>query len=92
MSTQTELQNTIADLVLKGKGILAADESNPTMAKRFAAINVVSPEESRRVYRSLLLTTPGLSEFISGIILFEETLGHKLMTVSFFLLSLLIKA
>ncbi len=92
MSTQTELQNTIADLVLKGKGILAADESNPTMAKRFAAINVVSTEESRRVYHSLLLTTPGLSEFISGIILFEETLGHKLMTVSFFLLSLLIKA
>lgn len=77
MSTQTELQNTIADLVLKGKGILAADESNPTMAKRFAAINVVSTEESRRVYRSLLLTTPGLSEFISGIILFEETLGQK---------------
>lgn len=77
MSTQTELQNTIADLVLKGKGILAADESNPTMAKRFAAINVVSTEESRRVYRSLLLTTPGLSECISGIILFEETLGQK---------------
>ena len=77
MSIQIELQATIADLVVKGKGILAADESHPTMAKRFTAINVESTEESRRVYRSLLLTTPGLGEFISGVILFEETLGQK---------------
>jgi len=77
MSIQIELQTTIADLVVKGKGILAADESHPTMAKRFTAINVESTEESRRVYRSLLLTTPGLGEFISGVILFEETLGQK---------------
>jgi len=67
MSIQSELQATIADLVVKGKGILAADESHPTMAKRFTAINVESTEESRRVYRSLLLTTPGLGEFISGV-------------------------
>ncbi|MFZ9610990.1 MAG: class I fructose-bisphosphate aldolase, partial [Methylococcales bacterium] len=77
MNTQIELQNTIAELVLKGKGILAADESHPTMAKRFAAINLDSTEESRRVYRSLLITTPGLSQFISGIILFEESLSQK---------------
>jgi fructose-bisphosphate aldolase class I len=77
MSTQIELQSTIADLVVKGKGILAADESHPTMAKRFTAINVESTEESRRVYRSLLLSTPGLGEFINGVILFEETLGQK---------------
>jgi fructose-bisphosphate aldolase class I len=77
MSIKIELQATIADLVVEGKGILAADESHPTMAKRFAAINVESTEESRRVYRSLLLTTPGLGEFISGVILFEETLGQK---------------
>ena len=77
MSIQIELQSTMADLVVKGKGILAADESHPTMAKRFTAINVESTEESRRVYRSLLLTTPGLGEFISGVILFEETLGQK---------------
>jgi len=77
MSIQTELQSTISDLVVKGKGILAADESHPTLAKRFKAINVESTEESRRVYRSLLLTTPGLNEFISGVILFEETLGQK---------------
>lgn len=77
MSIQTELQSTITDLVVKGKGILAADESHPTMTKRFKAINVESTEESRRAYRSLLLTTPGLGEFISGIILFEETLEQK---------------
>jgi fructose-bisphosphate aldolase class I len=77
MSVKIELQTTIADVVVEGKGILAADESHPTMAKRFAAINVESTEESRRVYRSLLLTTPGLGEFISGVILFEETLGQK---------------
>ncbi|MGD0961297.1 MAG: class I fructose-bisphosphate aldolase [Methylomonas sp.] len=77
MSTQNELQSTIADLVVKGKGILAADESHPTMLKRFKAINVESTEENRRVFRSLLLTTPGLGEFVSGVILFEETLGQK---------------
>ena len=77
MSIQIELQATITDLVVKGKGILAADESHPTMAKRFTAFNVESTEESRRVYRTLLLTTPGLGEFISGVILFEETLGQK---------------
>jgi len=77
MSIQIELQATIADLVVKGKGILAADESHPTIAKRFKAINAESTEENRRSYRSLLLTTPGLGEFISGVILFEETLGQK---------------
>jgi fructose-bisphosphate aldolase, class I len=54
MSIQIELQSTIVDLVVKGKGILAADESHPTMAKRFTAINVDSTEESRRVYRSFI--------------------------------------
>jgi fructose-bisphosphate aldolase class I len=77
MSIQSELQATIADMVVEGKGILAADESLPTIAKRFKAVNVESTEENRRAYRSLLLTTPGLGEFISGVILFEETLGQK---------------
>ena len=77
MSIQIELQSTIADLVVHGKGILAADESHPTMVKRFKAIDIESTEESRCAYRSLLLTTPGLSEFISGVILFEETLGQQ---------------
>jgi len=77
MEIRDELEATIADLIVKGKGILAADESLPSMAKRFKAIKVESTDESRRTYRSLLLSTPGLSEFISGVILFEETLGQK---------------
>lgn len=77
MTIKTELQATIADLIVKGKGILAADESAPTIVKRFKAINVESTEANRCAYRSLLLTTPGLGEFISGVILFEETLGQK---------------
>jgi len=76
MSIQSELQATIADMVAEGKGILAADESQPTIAKRLKAVNVESTEENRRAYRALLLTTPGLGEFISGVILFEETLSQ----------------
>ena len=76
MKNEAELQRTIALLVRPGKGILAADESHPTIAKRFKAIDVESTTEIRRVYRSLLFTTPGASEYISGVILFEETLGQ----------------
>ena len=71
------LERTIADLVRKGKGILAADESAPTIAKRFKAIGLESSEENRRAYRSLIIGTPGLGEFVSGIILFEETLAQR---------------
>jgi len=77
MNTQDQLQATVDELAQKGKGILAMDESSPTIAKRFMAINVESTEENRRFYRSLLLATPGLGEFISGVILFEETLGQR---------------
>ncbi len=77
MSIQTDLQATITDMVQKGKGILAADESAPTIAKRFAAISVESTEENRRFWRSLLITTPTLGDYVSGIILFEETLTQK---------------
>jgi len=77
VSIQTELQTTIEDMVQKGKGILAVDESHPTITKRFKPINVESTEENRRIWRSLLLTTPGLGDYISGVILFEETLTQK---------------
>jgi fructose-bisphosphate aldolase class I len=77
MSTSSELQDTITELVQKGKGILAADESLPTITKRFKAVGVECTEENRRAYRAMLLTTPGVGEFISGAILFEETLGQK---------------
>ena len=77
MQYSTELEETINDMVQKGRGVLAADESSPTIAKRFKAIGVESTEENRRAWRSLLVTTPGLGEYISGIILFEETLTQK---------------
>ena len=77
MTIQDELRSTIEALVQKGKGILAADESSPTIAKRFKAIDVESTEENRRSYRSLILATPNLEDFISGVILFEETLKQR---------------
>ena len=77
MLNAENLQATIDDLVQAGHGILAADESAPTIEKRFQAIGAASTEENRRAYRALLLTTPGLGEYISGVILFEETLSQK---------------
>jgi fructose-bisphosphate aldolase class I len=71
------MESTIGALLAAGKGILAADESLPTIKKRFADINVPSTEESRRNYREMLFTTRGLDEFISGVILFDETLRQK---------------
>ena len=77
MGGRNELQVTCDALVRQGKGILAADESGPTIAKRFKAIGVESTEENRRAYRELILGAPGLGEFISGVILYEETLGQR---------------
>ncbi len=64
-------------LVAPGKGILAADESTGTIKKRFDKIGVESTEENRRAYRELLFTTPGIGKFISGVILYDETLRQK---------------
>jgi fructose-bisphosphate aldolase class I len=75
--TTDELAATATALVAPGKGILAADESSGTIAKRFDSIEVESTEERRRAYRELLFTTEGAAEFISGVILYEETLGQR---------------
>ena len=72
-----ELETTARSLVAKGKGILAADESQPTIQKRFSALNIESTEENRRAYRETLFTAPGIEEFISGVILFDETIRQK---------------
>lgn len=72
-----QLESTARRLVAKGKGILAADESFPTIEKRFNAVNVKSTEESRRAYREMLFTTNGIEEFISGVIMFDETIRQK---------------
>ena len=68
------LETTAQAMVATGKGILAADESSPTIKKRFDSIQVESTEENRRAYRDMLFTTAGINEFVSGVILFDETL------------------
>ncbi len=72
-----ELNRIARELVAPGKGILAADESFPTIEKRFKAINIPSTEENRRDYRELLFSTPELGKSIGGVILFDETLRQK---------------
>ncbi len=73
----TALNKVAQGLVTPGKGILAADESFGTIAKRFAKINLESTEENRRSYRELLLTTPNIGDYISGVIMFDETIRQS---------------
>ena len=72
-----ELYDTARALVADSKGILAADESSGTIEKRFDSIDLESTEESRRAYRDMLFTTPGLEDYVSGVILFDETLRQR---------------
>ncbi len=72
-----ELAATARAMVAKSKGILAADESGGTIAKRFGSIQLESTEEHRRRYRELLFTTPGVEEYISGVILYDETIRQR---------------
>jgi fructose-bisphosphate aldolase class I len=72
-----ELADTAHAMVAKHRGLLAADESTSTILKRFNTIKLESTEEHRRAYREMLFTTPGAGEFISGVILFDETIRQK---------------
>ena len=72
-----ELADTANALVAEGKGILAADESTGTIKKRFDSIDVESTEDNRRAYRELLFTTEGAEEYISGVILYDETIRQS---------------
>jgi fructose-bisphosphate aldolase class I len=72
MDTQL-LEDTAKNIVATGKGLLAADESNASCQKRFDAVGVPCTEQTRREYREILLTTPGAEEFLSGVIMFDET-------------------
>jgi fructose-bisphosphate aldolase class I len=74
---RSELETTAKAMVAKGKGILAADESSGTIKKRFDSIKLESTEEARRTYRELLFTTPDAAKYISGVILYDETLRQK---------------
>lgn len=70
----SDLTETVRALMKQGKGILAADESSPTCNKRFNALGIAETETMRRAWRELLFTTPGVEGYISGVILFDETL------------------
>jgi fructose-bisphosphate aldolase class I len=72
-----QIIETAKMLVANDKGLLAMDESNPTCNKRFAKLGIPQTEEARRSYRELIMTTPGLGEFISGVILYDETIRQS---------------
>jgi fructose-bisphosphate aldolase class I len=72
-----ELEKITVALAARGKGILAADESTPTITKRFQALQIESTEATRQQYRSMLVNTPHINQYIAGIILFEETLHQN---------------
>src|ERR671917_2656262 len=77
MGSGEAVQSTAKELVAEGKGILAADESSGTIKKRLDSIGVESTEDNRRAYRDLLFTTEGAEEFISGVILYDETIRQS---------------
>jgi fructose-bisphosphate aldolase class I len=77
MTTNQDLNKVARALVAPGKGILAADESTGSIQKRLESIGVESTEETRRAYRDVLLTTKGMGEFISGVIMFDETIRQS---------------
>ncbi len=72
-----DLQKTASTLVARGKGILAADETVPTLTRRLDALGIPSTEQTRRTYREMLFTTPGAAEFISGVIMQDETIHQN---------------
>ncbi len=72
-----QLAETARAMVAPGKGIIAIDESSATCAKRFAGVGIENIEENRRAYRELLLTAPNANEYLSGAILFDETIRQK---------------
>ena len=72
-----DLESTIGALMAHGRGILAADESQPTITRRFEPFGIEPTEENRRRYRQMLFTTPGVAQYISGVILFDETLRQR---------------
>jgi fructose-bisphosphate aldolase class I len=72
-----DLESVAATLVADGKGILAADETVPTLTKRFDTLGIPSTAQSRRTYREMLFTVPGAATFIGGVIMQDETIRQK---------------
>lgn len=77
LTSINELRATVLAIAQPEKGILAADESTATILKRFSALNIPCTEESRKAYRELLFSSPDIEKYISGVILYEETLHQK---------------
>lgn len=77
MQYEEQLKSTVKTLLTSGKGLLAADESSNTIAKRFEAVGLENTEENRRAYRQFLMEAPGNEAFLSGVILFDETIRQK---------------
>jgi fructose-bisphosphate aldolase, class I len=75
--TSGDLERVALTLVADGKGILAADETVPTLTRRFDTLGIRSTEQSRRTYREMLFTSPGAAEFIGGVIMYDETIRQK---------------
>jgi hypothetical protein len=75
--TNYHLESVARTLVADGKGILAADETIRTLTRRFETLGIKSTEQSRRTYREMLFTSPGAAEFISGVIMYDETIRQK---------------
>ena len=75
--TRQNLESIAESLVADGKGILAADETVPTLTKRFDTLGIKSTEQTRRAYREMLFTCPGVAEYISGAIMYDETIRQK---------------
>src|SRR4029453_13521882 len=75
--TSGDLERVALTLVADGKGILAADETVPTLTRRFDTLGIRSTEQSRRTYREMLFTSPGAADFISGVIMYDETIRQK---------------
>jgi fructose-bisphosphate aldolase class I len=75
------MHETVQKLLAQGKGILAADESTKTIDKRFAALEIESTPETHKKYREMLFTTPGIENYISGVILFEESVEQGLQKI-----------
>src|ERR1700730_18418766 len=74
---ETDLRAAAHDLVCTGGGILAIDESSGTCNARFAKLGIAQSEEQRRAYRELLITAPGIEDFVSGMILYDETIRQR---------------
>jgi fructose-bisphosphate aldolase, class I len=75
--TRRDLESIALALVAEGKGILAADETIPTLTRRFDSLGIPSTGQTRRTYREMLFTSPGAAEFISGVIMYDETIRQK---------------